>query len=59
MDTGAAGVQSLLAVKLYCSDRVVKDMDDFANEVCVCSRKSYRRWREERKREWMRTTRRS
>lgn len=48
MDTGAAGVQSVIAVELYRSDIVMKDMGDFANEVCVCSRKSYLGWREER-----------
>jgi hypothetical protein len=51
MDTGAAGVQSIIAVKLYFRDMGMKMMDDFANEVCVCNRKSYRRWSEkERKR---------
>jgi hypothetical protein len=44
MDTGAADVQSVLAVKLYRRDIVMKMMDDFANEVCVRNRKSYRIW---------------
>jgi len=51
MDTGAADVQSVLAVKLYRRDIVMKMRDDSANEVCVRNRKSCRIWMGVRRRE--------